>query len=445
MKSYTSFFGTLLLALVPVVFPLSGAVVRADTPPPPDISAEELIEAARAALAQGELDDATSLLEGVKPGEGDVDQLDFLHGSIALQRGDWPVAITRFRAMLARDPNLPRVRLDLALAYFQAGEDRNSAYHFRLALGTKDLPEVVRDRALYFLDQIRRRRGWSITGSLAIVPDSNINNATDAREVELFGLPAKLSEDGRRTSGVGWTANLYGGYEKRMRPDFRYRISGGLNTRTYPGESRYNDRSISLGAGPRFLFDRLDLRPEITVQQRWLGGDVYSRSQGLRLSGNWLINPAWRLGSSLGREWVKYESSFGEGNLDSIGMDLAHALGRATQVRADVVWRRETLDQKANSWREYILGFTVSRELPRGFVASGGPTWRWRQYGAPLVINRKARDNRTRALRVTLSNRNIELFGFMPEITLRYERRNSNLALYEYTRSAAEIGLVRSF
>ena len=33
----------------------------------------------------------------------------------------------------------------------------------------------------------------------------------------------------------------------------------------------------------------------------------------------------------------------------------------------------------------------------------------------------------------------------MPEVTLRYERRYSNIALYDYTRTVGEIGVVRSF
>ena len=185
------------------------------------------------ALDKGELDDAEFLLEGVKPGEGDIDDLDFLHGWIALRRGDWQIAIDRFRAMLARNPDLPRVRLDLAFAYFQAGEDRNAAYHFRLALGDKDLPPVVRARALAFLDRIRRRKSWSITGSLALAPDSNINAATGARQVALFGLPAQLSEDARRTSGVGLSASILGGYEGRISEALRFRTVAGLQTRTY--------------------------------------------------------------------------------------------------------------------------------------------------------------------------------------------------------------------
>ena len=447
MRLPKSFVGNMLLASVLATAPLSGPAAEPELLPEVEVSAEMLIEAARAALAKGEPEDAAVLLNSVKPGEGNADDLDFLHGSIAMQRGDWQAAIARFRAMLARNPDLPRVRLDLALAYFQAEEDDNAARHFNLALGTKDLPETVRARVLDFLDRIRRRKRWSVTGSLALAPDNNINSGTDARTVDLLGNPATLSEDSRRNSGVGVTANLSGGYEGRISPDLRFRVRGGLRTRTYR-ESEFNQRTVTLGAGPRFLFDRFDLRPELTAWRQWDGGDAHSRALGMELSGNWLIGPTWRLGASLGRERVDYESYLGgtDSNIDSVWLDLAHVPGKATLLQVDTGWRRETLDRDAYSWREFVVGASVSRELPLGFVVRGGTTWRSRKYGAPLpLFSSEARRDRTLAARITLSNRNVELFGFMPEITLGRERRKSTLALWDYTRTVGEIGIVRTF
>ena len=244
MRRYTRPFGAALLALV-LALTVSAGATGAQAPPRPELSAETLIKAARAALAKGKVDDAEFLLKGVRPGEGDMDALDFLHGTIAMARRDWQGAIARFRAMLARNPDLPRVRLDLAFAYFLAGEDRNASYHFRLALGTEDLPAAVRARALVFLDRIRRRKTWSITGSLAVLPDSNINAATSARSVDLFGFPATLSEDARQTSGVGVSAMYPAAIEGRISPDLRFRVAGGLRTRTYR-EDQFNERAVSL-------------------------------------------------------------------------------------------------------------------------------------------------------------------------------------------------------
>ena len=410
-----------------------------------ELPAETLIEAARAALAKGELEDAEFLLRGIKPGEGNIDDLDFLYGSIAMAREDWQTAIARFRAMLIRDPTLPRVRLDLALAYFRAKEDGSAAYHFRQVLGDEDLPPIVRARTLAFLDTIRRRKTWSVSAAVALAPDSNINAATSSRQVNLFGFPAQLSEDARQTSGVGLNANISAGYEARISPDLRFRTSARLYTRTYK-KSKFNDRTLTLRAGPRFLFEKFDLRPELTARARRLSGEMYSRAAGIELSGDWHLAPAWRLSAAVGGERIFYETFLGEGNLYSTQVGLAHALGPATLLRADGVFRREAVDSEAYSWREFITGVSATRELPRGFVVTAGSSYRLRRYDRPIAaFGPEARQDRTLAGRVKISNRHIELFGFMPELTVRHERRSSNLSLYDYKRNLVEVGVVRTF
>ena len=98
----------LLLALMLAPIGMPAQAEAQETPRRSELSAESLLEAARAALAKGELEDAEFLLRGIKPGEGNVDDLDFLYGSIAMAREDWQTAIARFRSMLIRDPTLPR-------------------------------------------------------------------------------------------------------------------------------------------------------------------------------------------------------------------------------------------------------------------------------------------------------------------------------------------------
>ena len=444
MRGYTRPFGAVLLALV-FAFAVAAEAAETQAQPRPQISAETLIETARAALAKGELEDAEFLLGGIKPGEGNIDDLDFLYGSIAMAREDWQTAIARFRAMLIRDPSLPRVRLDLALAYFRAEEDSSATYHFRQALGDEDLPPIVRARALAFLDVIRRRKTWSVSAAVGIASNSNINAATSSRQVNLFGLPAQLSEDARQTSGVGLNANISAGYEARISPDLRFRTGAGLYTRTYE-KSEFNDRTLTLRAGPRFLFEKFDLRPELTARARRLGGETYSRAAGIGLSGDWHVAPAWRLSAAVGGERISYETFLGDGNMYSSRVGLAHALGRATLLRADGAFCREAVDSEAYSWREFIVGASATRELPRGFVVTAGSTYRLRRYDRPIAaFGPEARRDRTLAGRMKVSNRHIELFGFMPELTVSHERRSSNLSLYEYKRNLVEIGLVQTF
>ena len=185
-------------------------------------------------------------------------------------RKDWQTAIARFRAMLIRDPTLRRVRARSG-ARLLSGPKRTVAPH---TISTRhSATRICRlssaPGALAFLDAIRRRKTWSVSAAVALAPDSNINAATSSRQVNLFGLPAQLSEDARQTSGVGLNANISGGYEARISPDLRFRTGASLYTRTYE-QSKFNDRTLTLRAGPRFLFEKFDLRPELTARARRL-------------------------------------------------------------------------------------------------------------------------------------------------------------------------------
>ena len=81
-----------------------------------------------------------------------------------------------------------------------------------------------------------------------------------------------------------------------------------------------------------------------------------------------------------------------------------------------------------------------------GVRGGRGPLYRWREYGAPLpAFGSEARRDRTLGARITVSNRRIDWFGFSPQVTLRRERRDSNLDLYDYTRTVGEFSLVRTF
>ena len=130
-------FAPLFLALV-LFAALAPPPAIAQQTPRPELSAESLIEVARAALAKGKLDDAEFLLKGVRPGEGDIDDLDFLHGTIAAQAG----------RLAGRDSTVPRHAR--AQPRFAPGAARSRARLFQRGRG--------RQRGLPFPACARRPR-----------------------------------------------------------------------------------------------------------------------------------------------------------------------------------------------------------------------------------------------------------------------------------------------
>ena len=75
--------------------------------------------------------------------------------------------------MLVDRPDLVRVRLELARAFFLKGEDTLSRDHFERVLAG-DPPGAVAANVRRFLSRIRARRGWSMYLGAAVAPDTNI-------------------------------------------------------------------------------------------------------------------------------------------------------------------------------------------------------------------------------------------------------------------------------
>ena len=115
-------------------------------------------------------------------------------------------AIAAFRAILVDHPELVRVRLELAHAFFLKEEDSLARRHFEQVLaGTP--PPAVAANIRRFLDIMRARRRWEAHFGLAAAPDSNLNAASGERTVFLdtpFGrLSSARLPAARRIPGAG--------------------------------------------------------------------------------------------------------------------------------------------------------------------------------------------------------------------------------------------------
>ena len=313
----------------------------AQEPPRPAISTETLIEAARNALAKGELDDAEFLLEGLEPGEGDVDELDFLRGMIAMQRGNWQSAIARFRAMLIRNPDLPRPRLELARAFFLEGEDNLARHHFERVLAGKP-PEAVVKNVQRYLDAIRARRRWDAHFGLALAPDSNVNNASTADIVWLYGLPFRVTDESKPSSGVGLI--VWGGAEYQHPLSNRWRLRAGADRPATGAPQAGIQSHAALTACRSTLDHRAQRGSEPACQSTATMGGQQTRLRGKRPASGKRATPQRAMGDErkgeLARTTLRRFQTTGRSSLGFLAdRPLAGYPGSVTERNARL-WRR---------------------------------------------------------------------------------------------------------
>ena len=249
---------------------------------------------AQALLREGRLVEALDLLRSLAQGpEVDADVV-FLIGLAAVELSRQPgvpaaarealldEAIAAFRFMLINRPELVRVRLELARAFFLKGEDDLSREQFeRVLAGNPPAPVVANVRS--FLAEIRARRRWTLRGGFALAPDTNIGATSEERIIYISGLPFVRDAEELSTSGIGLSAWLSGEYQYPLGDRRRLRAGADVSRRDYAG-STFDQTFVSVHGGPRWLIGaNAEASLLASVQRRWTAGGQLYDALGARL------------------------------------------------------------------------------------------------------------------------------------------------------------------
>lgn len=416
----------------------------AQSRPASQVQAISPIDAAKLLLTAGRLAEAEAVLERLHAQAPRDREVLFLMGLLAEARGELSIAINRFRDILRDEPGNPRVRLELARAFFLKGDDANAARQFQLARAGK-LPPAVQKNVDNYLAVIRARRSWSLSLSLALAPDSNINSATAARQVDIFGLPFDLSSNGRARSGAGLAIDAAGEWAPRVGRNLRFRLGGSIDSLDYR-DGAFDDTTLLAYAGPSWTLGRWTLSPVVTGAARWYGGDALSSGPGARLEVDGQPSARLHFSAALERQQLTYAINPGQsGPLTAATADVAYALSPAALGHLSLNLARQ--DARDGAYANTLASLSVGylRELPRGFSVSIEPGYARAKYDAPLAAFGITRRDTIARVSLSVLNRQLAFKGFSPRLAYSYTADWSSVPLYSYRKSRVEVRLTRQF
>ncbi|WP_321397343.1 surface lipoprotein assembly modifier [Emcibacter sp.] len=400
-------------------------------------------------ILEGRLDEARQILAQVKGLTPDPVQEQFLAGQIAGLEKRYHDAIDIYRDILSRHPKLTRVRLELARALFEAGEDASARHHFELVLGEK-LPPAVEQNVNRFLYEIRKRKRWQVRAYFAIAPDSNITAATDQDTVYIYGLPFDLSEDARETSGLGIIGST--GFDYFWPLSDQLKLKSGFDIyHTQYSKSQFNDTFLSGNIGPRFVFEKTALTPQFLGYYRWYGGEAYNHAYGGQLLAEHVLSSRWRLDGTLSWQQLEYDRDVRRnGHLASITTRVSYSLTSSSLLQFLVggTWeetRAEDLDNLSMR-----LGVGYYKDFGRGVTLLIRPEVLLRYYdavenGFAVETDGEDRKDTRYSLSVDLTKRDWSIWGFAPVFGYSYTNNRSNVGFYSYERHRFQLGLTRTF
>lgn len=372
-------------------------------------------------------------------------EAEFRHGLRAVAAGDYGAAIAIFDAILARDASLVRVRLELARALFLAGDqDERARFQFERVLSA-DLPQAVQDNIEKFLNAIRKRRRWTLSAELAIVPDSNINGGAESREVNLGGLSYYLNESSVKKSGTGLLTAVRGTYRFADEGRWRIQTGGGLTQRSY-GDSEYDDTILNFAAGPRYLLDRGEIGFGLSGYYRWYGLDPYALFMGVQVDGSYLLSKQIKVEASLRFGQVTSQADPGREGASSDGsVTLRYAVRPDLLIYSSLDARRDAFDNDLLANDSAGISVGVYGDLPWGFSAGAsarlGETW----FDGFSGFFQTTRNDENRQYAFTVLNRRLIFWQTTPSFRYTHVENDSNIGIYAYDRDIFQIGLTREF
>lgn len=422
------------------------------------LSGDELLAAAERLVAARQFEEAKPFIAALEHVPGKALERRFLAGYVAVETGAVDEAIGYFRAILADDPGQTRVRLELARALLIKGDKSAADHHLRLASQDKSLPPEIAKTVRSARGVIRDQRAWNFNFDIGVAPDTNINNATSAEQVDLLVSPNNppcartrcsfsLNDDAKPRSGLGLTGSFSGGLRLKRNDKLALLLDADGQFTHYKDDD-FDDYMLQLAAGPEWkLSARTALTAQLVGLQRWFGGETAQRQIGVKSGVTSFLDQGQRLGLQV--DVRRTESGFGasyDGWQYGAYGTYERVVAKSMIASASAFARRESLRSAALSNTELGVNAGIGGELPHGLNAglSGGVSFA--RYDAPIVLfaDRERHDTRITA-RAYLGSRAIRVLGFSPSITYSFTHIGSNYAFYASDRHRFRFALARYF
>ena len=409
---------------------------------------DALVNQAAALQRSGDAEAAYRLLAPrVEERAGDA-QFDFLLGISAIDSGRPGEAIIALQRVLAVQPDNAPARAELARAYAMAGDIDTARAQFDTVVDDPSLPDPVRQRFTGLVRQYDREisgGGSGLSGFFDVSAghDSNINSATDLTSIviPLFaglgpgtlggGATAIEDEYAEALAGISGVAalgrqdRLFGSVLGSWRENFS---SGAFDQQSLTGTFGYahsfaNRDVVSLSG---------------QAQQFWLGHDSYRQAYGAIAQYTHVLRGGDALSFSAQLYRFDYEGDpLRDSDRYALAATYASRIWILSVSAGHEETRRQAGDANSNDFAAANLG--IEAPLAPRLAVVGGLGFDLRRYDQrDLLFLTEREDERFDAsigIKYLIS-RNIYL---RPRIT--YTRNWSNIALYDFDRWTASVGL----
>ncbi|MEM7238367.1 MAG: tetratricopeptide repeat protein, partial [Pseudomonadota bacterium] len=199
--------------------------------------------------------------------QGRPDDLDLmaLYAKVSIELEDYEAAISTLERMLIYRQDLPQVRRELGVAYFNLGSYQAAKLYLTQVVDEPDLPPDVRANVEAYLAEIEsrtRENRLEFTASTGIIHSTNANFGPEGLLVTPVGLLPVVQGEAEADTGVRVVLSVAHDYDLKRPNNDVWRTTGSFLGIRYFEVSEGNLELLTARTGPRLSLDDEEFGPK---------------------------------------------------------------------------------------------------------------------------------------------------------------------------------------
>lgn len=407
-------------------------------PTPSSALSEDLETAISQAVLERHWDSLPALLEQYQKQDNfDSILVEYAQGAWQRSQGQQKNAIKSYQNILAKNPDLPYVKLDLALMLFE-----NKAYQdakkLLLELKGENLSPQTHGMIDHILKVIQDKQRLKFDTSLNYEANNNINNASKETTIKWLGKEWQKDPDSlpQKAHGIRYDASAE--KERNLGGNHFLLTEGKLSGSHYWDNPKYNEQTLQFSLGYKYADKQNTAELSPYVEKNWLDAKPYNQSIGLTGRASYGISPKSKLqlSANLSQKYYQDDKVAKRYNstLVGLGATLSHVFDDMLVYGGLDANQDNTLDKELASTR---LGVRLGVRRQFGQLgANASVRYAKRDFKAPATfVYPFVRHDKEMGANLSLWHNKIAYKGFRPQLNLSYLNIDSNMPAF-YSRNA---------
>jgi outer membrane protein len=385
-----------------------------------------------------------------------ANRTQFIQGLLLESQGNLTGAAKNYRTVLARDPSLTMVRMQLAQALEKLGQDDSAKHHLKLLEAEAPSPQAA-NGLRSFIDRIDAKKPLKFGGFISVAPSTNINNGSSHTKVWSPYLGENgdyfiIAANDQKKTGVGISAGGSVGYTKRLGNNWEAVLAGDISGQIYLNP-KFNSYGLSQSAEMRYHLNNGYLGfggvadQVISLQNATTVGEAIGyHSYGPRVSLLHFVGDHDTFHASAVYEWRKYAGATAlDGNAFLSEASYNHGIDQTFNVTLSGGYDNVKSNLQGISYDTWFGGLGFYKELPHGISLSGRTQVRVSNFEDSPNWFGLIRSDQRYIGSLAVTKRDFNIAGFAPALSYSYTRNVSNIASYDYDSHNIDFRLTKDF